>query len=52
MTAENRQILDLLCEARRQPLFRRIAMFRQAGVYRQTFFGNLGLLIAVVFRKI
>jgi glycosyltransferase involved in cell wall biosynthesis len=52
MTAENRQILNLLCEARRQPLLRRIAMFRQAGVYRQTFFGNLGLLIAVMFRKI
>jgi glycosyltransferase involved in cell wall biosynthesis len=52
MTAENRHILDLLCEARRLPLFRRAAMFRRAGVYRQTLFGNLGLVIAVAFRKI
>jgi glycosyltransferase involved in cell wall biosynthesis len=52
MTAENRQILDLFREARHQPLLQRLAMFRRTGVYRQTLFGNLALLIAVLFRKI
>jgi glycosyltransferase involved in cell wall biosynthesis len=52
MTAENRQIFDLFCGARHRPLLQRVAMFRRAGVYRQTLFGNLGLAIAVAFRKI
>jgi len=31
MTAENRQIFDLICEARHRPLLRRAAMFARAG---------------------
>jgi hypothetical protein len=49
MTAENRRIFDLFCKARHQPLLRRAAMFAQAGVYRQTLGGNVGLAAAVVF---
>jgi glycosyltransferase involved in cell wall biosynthesis len=52
MTAENRRILDLFCGARHRPLLQRVAMFRRAGVYRQTLFGNLALAVAVAFRKI
>jgi hypothetical protein len=52
MTAENRQIFDLFCKARHRPLLQRAAMFARAGFYRQTLFGNLGLAVAVVLRKI
>jgi glycosyltransferase involved in cell wall biosynthesis len=52
MNAENRQIFDLFVKARHQPLLRRAAMFARAGVYRQTFLGNLGLAAAVVVGKI
>jgi glycosyltransferase involved in cell wall biosynthesis len=52
MNAENRQIFDLIVNARQQPLLRRAAMFARAGVYRQTFLGNLGLAVAVLCGKI
>jgi len=52
MTAEHRQIFDLFCRARQQPLLQRAAMFAQAGVYRQTVYGNLGLAAAVVLRMV
>ncbi len=52
MTQENREIFDLFCEARDQPLVRRAALFTQIGVYRQTLLGNLALVAAVVLRKI
>ncbi len=52
MSAENRQIFDLFRRARNQPLLKRARMFAQAGVYRQTLLGNLGLAAAVVLKKI
>jgi len=52
MNAENQQIFDLFCKARHRPLLQRAAMFVQAGVYRQTLLGNLGLAAAVVLNKI
>ena len=52
MTAENQRIFGLFCKARHQPLLRRATIFRQAGVYRQTLLGNLGLVAAVVLNKI
>ncbi len=52
MTAENRKIFDLFCNARQQPMPKRAAMFAQAGVYRQTLYGNLGLAAAVVLRMV
>jgi len=52
MSAENEQIFDLFCEARRRPLLQRVAMFAQTGVYRQTLLGNVGLAAAVVLNKI
>jgi len=52
MNAENQQIFDLFCKARHRPLLQRAAMFAEAGVYRQTLLGNLGLAAAVVLNKI
>jgi hypothetical protein len=52
MNTESRQIFDLFCKARHRPLLQRARMFAQAGVYRQTLLGNLGLAAAVVLKKI
>jgi glycosyltransferase involved in cell wall biosynthesis len=52
MSAENRQIFDLFCKARHRPLLQRARMFVEAGVYRQTLLGNLGLVAAVILKKI
>jgi glycosyltransferase involved in cell wall biosynthesis len=52
MDVENRRIFDLFCKARQRPLLQRARMFAQAGVYRQTLLGNLGLAAAVVLKKI
>jgi glycosyltransferase involved in cell wall biosynthesis len=52
MNVENQQIFDLFCKARHRPLLQRAAMFAEAGVYRQTLLGNLGLAAAVVLNKI
>jgi glycosyltransferase involved in cell wall biosynthesis len=52
MNAESQQIFDLFSKARHRPLLQRAAMFAEAGVYRQTLLGNLGLAAAVVLNKI
>lgn len=52
MTAESRQIFDLFCQARCQPLPRRAAMFMEAAPYRQTLSDNLGLAVAVALGQI
>jgi len=51
MSTENRQIFELFCKARQRPLLQRAAMLVEAGVYRQTLLGNLGLAAAVVLNK-
>jgi glycosyltransferase involved in cell wall biosynthesis len=38
--------------ARNQKLFLRILGFQRAGIYRQTLLGNLGLILAVLLKKI
>jgi glycosyltransferase involved in cell wall biosynthesis len=52
MTAENRALFDLFRQSRKRGLFGRQIGFLRAGVYRQTFMGNLGLVLAVWIRKI
>jgi glycosyltransferase involved in cell wall biosynthesis len=52
LTPENRQILDRFADARILPVLPRLIALKQAGIYRQTLLGNLGLLIAAVFNKI
>jgi glycosyltransferase involved in cell wall biosynthesis len=52
MTSDNRAIFDLFRESRQQRLLGRLIGFCHAGVYRQTVFGNLGLMIMVCTGKI
>lgn len=44
--------LEQFKAAREQPLFSRILGFKRAGLYRQTVFGNLGLILATLLKKI
>jgi hypothetical protein len=52
MSAQNQRTFDLFCKARHGPLLKRAAVFAQIGVYRQTVLGNLGLVAAVVLKKV
>ncbi len=52
MTPENRDVFDLFCNSRKHGFFRRQLGFLQAGLYRQTLLGNLGLTLAVLAKKI
>ena len=52
MTAENREIFELFCRSRSEPLLRRALGIIRCGVYRQTALGNLGLLLAALTRRI
>ena len=52
LTPKNQQVLDQFITARQQSLLHRVIGFRRSGIYRQTLFGKLGLIIAVVFNKI
>lgn len=38
--------------ARKASLFRRVYLLRKAGVYRQTIFGNIGLLVASIINRV
>ena len=51
LTPENRRILKGWAESRQQSLLPRLLGFNRAGIYRQTLAGNLGLLVAVLFRR-
>jgi len=51
LTPENRRILKGWTESRQQSLLPRLIGFNRAGIYRQTLAGNLGLLVAVLFRR-
>jgi glycosyltransferase involved in cell wall biosynthesis len=48
----NREILALFANARRTSLPKRLYYLRQSGVYRQTFLGNLGLLVATILNRV
>ncbi|MES2942524.1 MAG: glycosyltransferase family 2 protein [Pseudomonadota bacterium] len=52
LTAENCKILDEFSRARNARLLPRLAGLWRSGVYRQTLFGNLGLIGAAIFKKI
>jgi hypothetical protein len=52
MTPEHRAIFDLFCKSRECGFLGRQAGFLKAGVYRQTFLDNLGLMLAVWTKKI
>ena len=51
LTVENQKRLDDFSNARQGGLFARLAALRRSGVYRQTWLGNLGLVAAVILKK-
>ena len=52
LTSENQEILDRFSEARNLSLISRLIGLKRSGIYRQTLFGNLGLIAAAIFKKI
>ncbi|MCD2511079.1 glycosyltransferase family 2 protein [Comamonas endophytica] len=47
----NKEILENFAKARKMGFFGRILYFKRSGIYRQTWLGNIGLVIAVIFKK-
>lgn len=52
MTLENQETLDGFIKIRKQSLLARIWGMWRLGIYRQTILGNLGLIVAILFKKI
>lgn len=52
VTPENRAVLQLFAKARTAYLPQRLYYLNRSGVYRQTWFGNAGLLAATLLKKI
>lgn len=52
LTPESQAILNQFASARNKSLFPRIVGIKRSGVYRQTTFGNIGLLVATILNKI
>jgi glycosyltransferase involved in cell wall biosynthesis len=52
MSEDNRATFDAFRQARRQGPIRRLRDIHRLGVYRQTFLGQLGLIIGVALNKI
>jgi glycosyltransferase involved in cell wall biosynthesis len=52
LTPENRALFDLFRASRQRGFLGRQIGFLHSGVYRQTFLDNLGLIIAVLVRKV
>ena len=50
--AENMQLTEEFAKAREAPFVRRLSFFMSAGIHRQTWFGNLGLWVSIIFKKI
>lgn len=52
LSPEHQVTLARFKDARSRKLFSRILGFQRAGIYRQTLFGNLGLILVVLLKKI
>jgi glycosyltransferase involved in cell wall biosynthesis len=52
LTPENRKTLEQFATARKMSLFPRLVRLKKSGIYRQTFLGNLGLVVAAIFNRI
>lgn len=52
MQQDSQNVLDLFETARSAPLLKRLVYLKRSGVYRQTLFGNFGLLVAAILNKI
>ena len=51
LTDENRRVLSDLIIAKNSAMLSRIIKIKRTGVYRQTWLGNIGLMMAVFFKK-
>lgn len=51
LTPENQKILDQFARARNSWLIPRLIGLKKSGIYRQTLLGNLGLIVAALFKK-
>ena len=51
LTTTNQKVLNDFIQARQSSLPKRLALFKQSGIYRQTLFGNLGLLLGIFLNK-
>lgn len=52
LTADNQLILEMFCEQREAALLDRLKLAKKTRLYRQTFFGNIALIGATVFKKL
>jgi hypothetical protein len=52
LTAGNQKILDDFISARNYGLIKRSYCFIRCGVHRQTFLGNIGLIVSTIFNKV
>ena len=52
LTVTNQRVLDDFIQARQASLPKRLKLFKRSGIYRQTLFGNLGLLLGVFLNKV
>ncbi len=52
LTPENRAVFDLFSSARNRWLLPRLIGLKRSGIYRQTVLGNVGLVVAAIFKKI
>lgn len=52
LTPENREKLQQFISAREMGLIPRLVHLKRSGIYRQTLFGNVGLMVAAVLGKI
>ena len=52
LTADNHKILSNFIQARQSSLIKRLFLFKRSGIYRQTLFGNLGLLLGIILNKV
>ncbi len=52
LTEPNLRILDDFIEARQAHFLKRLMLSKRSGVYRQTFFGNLGLFLGILLKKV
>lgn len=52
LTNANQRVLRDVIEARQSSLMRRLFLFKRSGIYRQTLFGNLALLLGILLNKV
>ncbi|GAB4163325.1 MAG: glycosyltransferase family 2 protein [Rickettsiaceae bacterium] len=52
LTRENMEKLELFSQARKEGLVTRCAKFLKSGIYRQTFEGNLALILGAIINKL